>query len=156
MPRSSQQILTNKAAHPAFSPLLRSKGFFWLATRPSQHGEWSQAGGILTLQGGSPWFCTVPREFWPADPEVVGTIEADFKGKWGDRRQEIVCIGEGIDVGLVTRTLNGCLLTDGEMRSWSNIMGRISLTDGEREVRLCRVFEGEFLLFLFLFLFSVF
>lgn len=56
-----QIILQNKKIHPAFSGLLRSKGFIWLATRPNQHGEWSQAGGMLTLGGGAPWFCTVPR-----------------------------------------------------------------------------------------------
>jgi len=56
-----QIILENKRNHPAFAGLLRSKGFFWLATRPDQHGEWSQAGGMLTLQGGGPWFAKVPR-----------------------------------------------------------------------------------------------
>lgn len=56
-----QEILENKRNHPAFAGLLRSKGFFWLATRPNQHGEWSQAGGMLTLQGGGPWFTMVPR-----------------------------------------------------------------------------------------------
>lgn len=74
----------------------------------------------------------------------MALIEADFKGEWGDRRQEIVCIGEGIDVGLVTRTLDECLLTDGEMRRWSNIMGKRALTEEEREGRLSKVFEGEF------------
>lgn len=56
-----QIILQNKSKHPVFSCLLRSKGFFWLATRPYQIGEWSQAGGMLTLGGGGPWFCTVER-----------------------------------------------------------------------------------------------
>jgi G3E family GTPase len=56
-----QDILENKKNHPAFAGLLRSKGFIWLATRPNQHGEWSQSGGILTIGGGFPWFCTVPR-----------------------------------------------------------------------------------------------
>jgi hypothetical protein len=56
-----QIILENKKNHPAFAGLLRSKGFIWLATRPNQHGEWSQAGGILAIGGGSPWFCTVSR-----------------------------------------------------------------------------------------------
>lgn len=58
---STDLILMNKRNHPAFSSMLRSKGFFWLATRPQQHGEWSQAGGILTLQGGAPWFSVIDR-----------------------------------------------------------------------------------------------
>lgn len=36
--------LKQKMADPGFGPLLRSKGFFWLATRPMLSGEWSQAG----------------------------------------------------------------------------------------------------------------
>lgn len=47
----------NKQSDDAFRGLMRSKGFFWLATRPTVHGEWSQAGTMLTLQGGGPWFC---------------------------------------------------------------------------------------------------
>lgn len=56
-----QVILANKRNDPALASLLRSKGFSWLATRPYQIGEWSQAGGMLTLGGGGPWFCTVER-----------------------------------------------------------------------------------------------
>ena len=48
-------ILENKKADPAFGPVLRSKGFFWLATRSLQFGEWSQAGGILTVSCGGVW-----------------------------------------------------------------------------------------------------
>ena len=33
-----------KKASPVWKGVLRSKGFCWLATRPSVHGEWSQAG----------------------------------------------------------------------------------------------------------------
>lgn len=36
--------LASKQACPAFGPLLRSKGFLWLASRPRISGEWSQAG----------------------------------------------------------------------------------------------------------------
>jgi G3E family GTPase len=54
-----QVVVENKKSNPTFAGLLRSKGFFWLATRPSLHGEWSQAGAMLTLQGGGPWFCTL-------------------------------------------------------------------------------------------------
>lgn len=54
-----QQIALNKSNDPAFRGLIRSKGFFWLATRPNFHGAWSQAGAMLTLQGGDQWFCTL-------------------------------------------------------------------------------------------------
>ena len=49
---SNETILANKRAHPLFGRLFRSKGEVWLATRPNQAGEWSQAGGMLTLGTG--------------------------------------------------------------------------------------------------------
>lgn len=55
----SQVALTNKTNDPLFKGLPRSKGFVWLATRPGLHGEWLQAGTILTLQGGCLWSCVL-------------------------------------------------------------------------------------------------
>ena len=82
-----QARLESKRASPTFSPLLRSKGFVWLATRPKLYGELSQAGVMLTLTGGQRWRCEVPRDEWPSDADVVRAIEKDFDGSWGDRRQ---------------------------------------------------------------------
>ena len=69
---------------PRFRPC---SGFIWLASRPDVHGEWSQAGIMFTMAGGSRWFCTTPEEGWPL-AEMEGAKEAikqDFYGKWGDR-----------------------------------------------------------------------
>lgn len=45
-----------KKASPVWKGVLRSKGFCWLATRPSVHGEWSQAGvGALSPKKGGVW-----------------------------------------------------------------------------------------------------
>ncbi|KAL3420896.1 metal chaperone YciC [Phlyctema vagabunda] len=137
-------ILENKRRHPAFAGLLRSKGFYWLATRPSQHGEWSQAGGILTLSGGGPWFTTVPREDWPVDQDVVKAIEADFDGQWGDRRQELVFIGEQVDQKAVHKALGHALLTDAEMKRWERVMKNEKLSPDEVEDKLYRMFEDGF------------
>ena len=117
-------ILANRRANPTLRPILRSKGFFWLATRPYQFGEWSQAGGMLTVGCGGPWFVEVPDEAWPEDADVRKSIEDDFDGRWGDRRQEIVFIGEGIDPAAITGLLDECLLTDKEMAEWEGIMER--------------------------------
>ena len=54
-----QIIAVNKRDDKEFRGLLRSKGFVWLATRPALHGAWSQAGTMLTFQGGEQWFCTL-------------------------------------------------------------------------------------------------
>lgn len=48
---SEDEIAKNKKKSP-FGPLLRSKGFFWLASRHIIRGEWSSAGPMLTLRGG--------------------------------------------------------------------------------------------------------
>ncbi|KAI5194998.1 hypothetical protein AUEXF2481DRAFT_27734 [Aureobasidium subglaciale EXF-2481] len=134
--------LANKKAHPVFRPLLRSKGFIWLATRPSVSGDWSQAGAMLTVSGGLNWFAVVPEEQWPSpSQEVTDLIKKDFEGEWGDRRQELVCIGENIDVKAITELFDGCLLNDAEMKKWERIMRRKGVSDEQKESLLCRTFD---------------
>ncbi|KAK4947322.1 hypothetical protein LTR10_013690 [Elasticomyces elasticus] len=133
----------NKKANPIFAGLLRSKGFFWLATRPSLHGEWSQAGTMLTLQGGGPWFCTLDDAHWPSDTDTRASILADFAEPWGDRRQEIVFIGEKLKADGLKAEFDGCLLTDREMQKWEKIMK----SSDDMEVvdeKLADVFEDGF------------
>ncbi|KAI6250956.1 putative metal chaperone [Erysiphe necator] len=139
-----QIILANKRNHPILSGLLRSKGFYWLATRPYQIGEWSQAGGMLTLGGGGPWFCTIERDEWPEDADIVKSIEADFQGRWGDRRQEIVFIGEKINQKGLSELLEECLLTSGEMKKWERIMSRRSQSPEQKCEALNNAFEDGF------------
>jgi G3E family GTPase len=134
--------LANKKAHPVFEPLLRSKGFIWLANRPSVSGDWSQAGAMLTVSGGLNWFAVVSEDQWPTtNEEVKDLIKKDFDGEWGDRRQEVVFIGEGIDVKAITDLFDGCLLNDAEMKRWEKIMNRKKLTNEQKEDLLCRTFE---------------
>ncbi|KAL1966597.1 hypothetical protein VTN77DRAFT_4008 [Rasamsonia byssochlamydoides] len=134
-------ILANKRVHPAFGPVLRSKGFFWLATRPLQFGEWSQAGGMLTIGCGGPWFVEVPREMWPEDKDVYELIERDFRDPWGDRRQEIVFIGEGVDIDQITTCLDQCLLNDEEMTRWEDVMRNEKISRDEKVAVLGRTWE---------------
>lgn len=134
-------ILGNKKAHPAFGPVLRSKGFFWLATRSLQFGEWSQAGGILTVSCGGIWFSELPRVMWPADKDIIESIERDFAGEWGDRRQEIVFIGEGIDARRISAALDDCLLTDKEMWQWARIMKNPKMSPAQKEAALNELWE---------------
>jgi sodium-dependent phosphate transporter len=133
-------ILANKRQSP-FGPILRSKGFFWLATRPSHFGEWSQAGSMLTVGCGGPWFAEVPDEAWPEDKDVRGSIERDFQGEWGDRRQELVFIGEGLDVDAVTKLLDECLLDDKDMARWEKVMRSQKLSISEKAEKLAEMWE---------------
>ncbi|KAJ5422893.1 hypothetical protein N7445_011001 [Penicillium cf. griseofulvum] len=137
----SAVILNNKRTHPAFGPVLRSKGFFWLTTRPWQFGEWSQAGGMMTVGCGGPWFAEVPDEVWPEDQDVRESIQNDFQGPWGDRRQELVFIGEGIDSAKISALLDECLLDDKDMKKWEKVMKNKKMSREEKTDKLAKMWE---------------
>lgn len=95
--------------------LLRSKGVFWLATRPDIMGSWSQAGQMLNLSPMGYFWACLPESEWPVeDQETRQQILADWREPWGDRRTELILIGQDLDKDLLTRELNDCLLTDAE------------------------------------------
>jgi G3E family GTPase len=93
--------------------VLRSKGFFWLATRHDLCGEWHQAGGSCRTSPAGSWWATTERTDWP--PEALGQIEASWQEPFGDRRQELVVIGRHVDRAALTARLDACLLTAAEM-----------------------------------------
>ncbi|WP_417712343.1 zinc metallochaperone GTPase ZigA [Pseudoalteromonas ardens] len=92
--------------------LIRSKGFFWLATRPHFAGSWSQAGGIARHGAAGLFWKAVPRDQWPEDPEYIAAIEEHWVEPFGDMRQELVFIGQGLDKEDIIRRLNACLLSE--------------------------------------------
>ncbi len=95
--------------------VMRSKGYFWLATRNDLAGEWSQAGGVVRHGPAGYWWAAVPRSRWPMDAEYLRNIEAEFEGEYGDRRQEIVFIGQYLEPDAMRERLDACLLTAEEM-----------------------------------------
>ncbi len=95
--------------------VIRSKGFFWLATRPDYAGLWSQAGGACQLQPGGLFWSAVPESEWPEEASVRQAMLASFEGPYGDRRQEIAIIGANMDEARLRAMLESCLLTDEEM-----------------------------------------
>lgn len=98
-----------------YGKLLRSKGYFWLATRPQYAGQWSQAGGIARYGFGGMFWSAVPRSRWPDDPEYLESIQSSWVEPFGDMRQELVFIGQGLDEQRVRAALDSCLLSDDEM-----------------------------------------
>jgi len=132
---TQEEIIKNKKNSP-FGPLLRSKGFFWLASRYIIRGEWSSAGAMLTLKGGIPWFAITGEEYWPDDPMAVSLIKKDFEGKFADRRQELVFIGLSIDKVELTKALDSCLLNDDEWKSYNKIIdSKKNLLDIEKTLQ---------------------
>ena len=97
--------------------VLRSKGFIWLATRSDLVGLWSQAGGVVNISPAGTWWAVAPESEWPDDPEDRAHIEGQWEGEYGDRRQELVLIGTGMDQPALTAALDGCLVTEAEMES---------------------------------------
>ncbi len=95
--------------------MLRSKGFFWLATRMDRCGIWSQAGGACRVEPGGPWWATLPEDEIPDDPEEEALLARVWHTVWGDRRQEIVLIGQEMDEPALRAGLRACLLTNAEM-----------------------------------------
>ena len=97
--------------------VMRSKGFFWLASRNNAAGELSQAGGVVRHGGAGIWWAAAPLEHWPEDPEYRARIEDEFEGEYGDRRQEIVFIGQNLKPEQTSEILDRCLLTASEMEA---------------------------------------
>ncbi|MFW6850174.1 zinc metallochaperone GTPase ZigA [Burkholderia gladioli] len=95
--------------------VVRSKGFFWLASHPTLAGSWSQAGAVARHGPAGYWWAAVPEERWPQDPEAVAAIRAKWDERVGDARQELVLIGMDIDEASMRARLDACLLSDEEM-----------------------------------------
>ncbi len=110
-----------KLVQSEWEGVVRSKGFFWLASRATRAGTWSQAGGACRYGAAGFWWAAVPREHWPTDAEALELIQKNWDPATGDARQELVLIGIGMDEAALRARLDACLLTENEMRfgaSW--------------------------------------
>ncbi|MBH0089712.1 zinc metallochaperone GTPase ZigA [Pseudoalteromonas sp. NSLLW218] len=95
-----------------FGKLIRSKGYFWLATRPLFCGQWSQAGGIAHYGFAGMFFKAIPQQEWPTEPELLADINNKWVEPFGDMRQELVFIGQSLDQQAMMNALNNCLLSE--------------------------------------------
>jgi len=94
--------------------VIRAKGFFWLATRMDWAGSWQLAGAVGRHEAAGLWWAAVPRERWPDDPEWRRAIGTLWKAPYGDRRQELVFIGQRMDEAEIRFALDSALLGDAE------------------------------------------
>lgn len=104
--------------------VIRSKGFFWLASHPSVAGSWSQAGAMARHGMAGHWWASVAPEQWPQDPESLAEIRKYWDTQVGDARQELVLIGMQMNQQQLTAQFDDCLLNDQEMalgpQLWQN------------------------------------
>ncbi|SFK49139.1 zinc metallochaperone GTPase ZigA [Methylophaga sulfidovorans] len=95
--------------------LIRSKGYFWLATRPQFAGHWSQAGGIAHHGFAGMFWKAVPEDRWPQDEASREVIMEHWQEPFGDMRQELVFIGQNLNESMIRQQLDACLLSDDEL-----------------------------------------
>ncbi len=104
--------------------VLRAKGFLWIASRPEWMGIFGQAGISVTIDPMARWWADTPRTEWPEDPEALNHVAGQWDPETGDRRQEIVFIGAGMDETALRAQLDACLLTPDEFaggpEAWRN------------------------------------
>ncbi len=100
--------------------IIRSKGLFWLASRPEQALVWSQAGGSLRADSAGVWWSSMPydqRTQYLSFLENQKHIESDWDDSFGDRKNEIVFIGQDMDELIIRSGLDACLATEEELAS---------------------------------------
>ncbi|MDC1080877.1 GTP-binding protein [Flavobacteriaceae bacterium] len=98
--------------------VIRSKGLFWLASRPDQALLWGQAGGSLKADNAGVWWSSMPFENRIQQMPFVENqqeIESDWDISFGDRKNEIVFIGQNMNETIIRSHLDSCLSTDNEL-----------------------------------------
>jgi len=111
----------------AWPGVLRSKGFFWLATRPDIQAMWSQAGLSVMLEPLANWLAATPEDEWELESDED---RADLEARWdpmvGDRQTEIVFIGADMDEMAIRERLDACVLTGREFEKGPDKWARFS------------------------------
>jgi G3E family GTPase len=100
------------------SNIIRSKGLLWIASRPEQAINWSQAGGSMKAEGAGVWWASMPlieRMTFNNFVEFQDVIEERWTSNFGDRLNEIVFIGQKINETEILKELKKCLCTEDEI-----------------------------------------
>jgi G3E family GTPase len=90
--------------------VIRAKGHFWIASRPNWAAEFSLAGAVSSVAPLGGWWASVPKERWPTHPDALAEVASKWQEPWGDRRQELVFIGHGMDEAAIRARLDAALI----------------------------------------------
>lgn len=103
--------------------VIRAKGHFWIASRPNWAVEFSLAGAMSSVTPLGGWWASVPRERWPTHPDSLAEVDMNWEEPWGDRRQELVFIGAGMDKAALTARLDAALVEvlDFTPQAWAKL-----------------------------------
>ncbi|HBS49487.1 MAG TPA: 4-hydroxytetrahydrobiopterin dehydratase [Rhodobacteraceae bacterium] len=94
----------------ALPGVIRAKGHFWIATRPGWVAEFSLAGALSSIKPLGTWWASVPKDRWSDHDSARAYMQQHWQEPWGDRRQELVFIGAGIDWPALKARLDACLV----------------------------------------------
>ena len=97
--------------------VIRAKGHFWMATRPDWVAEFSLAGALSSVTPLGTWWASVPEDRWPDHQQARDYLKSHWAEPFGDRRQELVFIGAGIDWAWMTAQMDACLVQEATLAS---------------------------------------
>jgi G3E family GTPase len=103
--------------------VIRAKGLFWLASRPNDAINFSQAGGSSRLERAGVWWISMPfteRINYQSYVDNIEYIEGKWHKLWGDRMNELVFIGQNIYQKEMEIDLEKCLLNESEVADFEN------------------------------------
>ena len=101
----------NGALAAAAQGVVRAKGWFWVESDPNVIFEYSVAGGLTDIRPLGRWWAATPQKEWPTATEAVARIHRNWRAPFGDRRQELVFIGIGLDRAAIAAALEQCLVS---------------------------------------------
>ncbi len=98
--------------------IIRSKGLFWIASRPDDAINWSQAGGSLRADKAGVWWASMTYQERINHPSFLYNqklIESGWDKVFGDRINELVFIGQDMEEQAIVAALQLCLCTEKEI-----------------------------------------
>lgn len=120
--------------HPG---LLRVKGIIWLATRNLLVGGVSRTRWQNSCGAAGVWWAALPREDWPEEVERLNKMQETWREPYGDRRQELVLVGDAKQLAVLPKQLDACLLTADEyakpVKEWGQLPDPFPVWDLDEE-----------------------
>ncbi|CAF0726435.1 unnamed protein product [Brachionus calyciflorus] len=112
------QKLFDLLSTKVFKEVVRAKGYVWTATNQYVCGMLNVVGDICTLEANNVWWAAVRKSKWGNNKKEIKMVEDSVKDVWdpvyGDRRIELVFIGQTMNRDEIIQKLDECLITDEE------------------------------------------
>jgi G3E family GTPase len=111
-PFDAARLMDVLSGDEMWTGVLRSKGFFWVSAAPHLAYAWSQAGATSSVESSGHWYASINPSEWDLPDDQRPDQQPGWDPKWGDRIQELVFIGQGIDQVGISAHLDSCLIPD--------------------------------------------